>query len=88
MIKLIFSILIIPFILWSLTLISWPDLPTEIETSITTITQMIYSFNTVFPIDTIFLLGGLAMLINLGFFLYKLALRIASHATGSNQLQK
>lgn len=88
MIPTIIALFSVPLLLWSLTLFPWPDLPSQISTGMTTMIQMVYSFNEVLPIDTIFLLSSFAILIETALFGLRLAQKIVSLITTKNSISK
>jgi len=60
----------------------WPDLPTTMTSGLTTLIQMLFSFNKVFPIDTVVLLAGIGFSIEFAQFLFKLLMFVHSLLTG------
>jgi len=77
--------LLIVIIIAILPLFPWPDLPTTLTDGLTTLIQMLFSFNTIIPIDTVVLLGTIGFGIEFALFTFKILSFVHSLVTGRNR---
>lgn len=81
MIKVLIAIGLIGVVGVALTFLPWPDIsfvvyPIQLSVSYA------YTFNDVFPIDTLFRLGLLAMGIEVAMYLFRIVMQLLGYVTG------
>jgi len=83
MVRILLGILLIPIIGWAITLVPMPDsLPSAFTDGLTTMFTWLYGLNEAFPIDTVFILGGTALGIDIGLTITKFVLFLIKEARG------
>lgn len=82
MINTIIRIGLIAVIAIALTFLPWPDID-FILYPIAVAVGYTYTFNNVFPIDTMFYLGLIAMSAEFGMFCYRITMQILGYINGS-----
>lgn len=86
MIQILIWIVTIPSILIAITLIPFPDIPTEVLTGLTQAFSQIYFLNQYFPIDELFKYALYILGIELAIIAMELIDDIRSAATGAKPL--
>jgi len=84
MISFLVALILVPSLIFFIGLLPWPDLPVGVTTGLVQVFGYIWSFNQVFPIDTMIQVSFIALTIELSIFAIKTYLWVTGHYTHHN----
>jgi len=80
--KVLIALALVGLVIGTITAaVPWPDI-TPMTTALSTVIQYTFTYNTVFPIDTLWSLTLIVLGIESGLFTYRLVAKIVSFITG------